>query len=141
MAKALLEQGKKKQAHDVFAKCVDVTPEMAYQLIKVSLSFARACCVVHTASDSLPPQALRDAGVEFIVAPFEADAQLAFLEKMGVIAGVITEDSDLLVFGCRTASASQLLYSRQAQADASHPHRSCTSSTLMARVWRSSKSV
>ena len=38
--------------------------------------------------------------VDYIVAPFEADAQLAFLEKGKVIDGVITEDSDLLAFGC-----------------------------------------
>ncbi len=35
-----------------------------------------------------------------MVAPYEADAQLAYLEKEGIIDAVITEDSDLLVFGC-----------------------------------------
>jgi exonuclease-1 len=34
---ALLAEGKKSQARDCFVKGVDVTPEMAYQLIKVSL--------------------------------------------------------------------------------------------------------
>lgn len=36
------------------------------------------------------------------MAPYEADAQLAYLEKNNIIDGVITEDSDLLVFGCKT---------------------------------------
>lgn len=36
-----------------------------------------------------------------MVAPYEADAQLAYLERVGLVDGVITEDSDLLVFGCR----------------------------------------
>jgi exonuclease 1 len=36
------------------------------------------------------------------VAPFEADAQLAYLERIGVVDAVMTEDSDLLVFGCKT---------------------------------------
>lgn len=36
-----------------------------------------------------------------MVAPYEADAQLAYLERMGIVNGVITEDSDLLVFGCQ----------------------------------------
>lgn len=41
-------------------------------------------------------------GVDYIVAPYEADAQLCFLEKEGYVDGIITEDSDLLVFGCKT---------------------------------------
>jgi len=36
-----------------------------------------------------------------VVAPYEADAQLAYLERMGLVDGIITEDSDLLVFGCK----------------------------------------
>jgi exonuclease 1 len=39
--------------------------------------------------------------VPYIVAPYEADAQLAYLERKGLVDGIITEDSDLLVFGCR----------------------------------------
>ncbi|KAF9541251.1 Rad2 nuclease [Mortierella hygrophila] len=75
----LYRSGKSKQAMDQFRKCVDVTPEMAFEVI----------------------QALRAAGVEFVVAPYEADAQLAYLEKHGIVDGIITEDSDLLVFGCK----------------------------------------
>ena len=37
--------------------------------------------------------------VDYIVAPYEADAQLAFLYKKALIDIVITEDSDLLLFG------------------------------------------
>lgn len=64
---------------DQFRKCVDVTPEMAFEVI----------------------QALKAAGVDFVVAPYEADAQLAYLEKHGIVDGIVTEDSDLLVFGCK----------------------------------------
>ena len=35
------------------------------------------------------------------MAPYEADAQLAYLSKEGVVDLIITEDSDLVVFGCR----------------------------------------
>lgn len=38
--------------------------------------------------------------VDVIVAPYEADAQIAFLMQMGMAHAVITEDSDLIVFGC-----------------------------------------
>ncbi|KAF9157572.1 Rad2 nuclease [Actinomortierella ambigua] len=46
-------------------------------------------------------QALEAAKVEYVVAPYEADAQLAYLEKTGKVQGIVTEDSDLLVFGCK----------------------------------------
>ena len=35
------------------------------------------------------------------MAPYEADAQLAFLAKESIVDLVITEDSDLLAFGCK----------------------------------------
>lgn len=38
----------------------------------------------------------------YIVAPYEADAQLAYLERIGLVDGILTEDSDLLVYGCQT---------------------------------------
>ena len=34
------------------------------------------------------------------MAPHEADAQLAYLNKINVAQIVITEDSDLILFGC-----------------------------------------
>ncbi|PWN33803.1 PIN domain-like protein, partial [Meira miltonrushii] len=72
--------GNQKEAREQYARCVDVTPTMAYQLIK----------------------RLRESKIQYIVAPYEADAQLAYLERRGVIDGIVTEDSDLLVFGCKT---------------------------------------
>jgi len=42
--------------------------------------------------------------VECIVAPYEADSQLAYLSMQGIVDLVITEDSDLLVFGCKKVS-------------------------------------
>jgi exonuclease-1 len=77
--KEYLRDGKRSEAFDCFQKCVDVSPQMA-------LAFIKAC---------------RSVGVECIVAPYEADAQLAFLSKSGIADVVITEDSDLLVFGCK----------------------------------------
>ncbi|KAF8155564.1 PIN domain-like protein [Crassisporium funariophilum] len=77
---ALAAQGKHSQARDCYIKCIDVTPEMAFQFIK----------------------ALRAESVAYVVAPYEADAQLAYLERIGLVDGILTEDSDLLVFGCRS---------------------------------------
>lgn len=43
----------------------------------------------------------RKLDVDCIVAPYEADAQLAFLNVSGIADYVITEDSDLTLFGCK----------------------------------------
>ena len=44
--------------------------------------------------------ALQARNIDCIVAPYEADAQLAFLAKAGYVTLVISEDSDLTLFGC-----------------------------------------
>lgn len=38
--------------------------------------------------------------IEYIVAPYEADAQLAYLNNEGLVDFVITEDTDLILYGC-----------------------------------------
>lgn len=78
-AEALMREGRQSSAFEAYAKCLDITPEIAYQLIKT----------------------LQAEGVDYVVAPYEADAQLAYLERIGEIDAIVTEDSDLLVFGCR----------------------------------------
>lgn len=49
-------------------------------------------------------QILRSEDIEFVVAPYEADAQLAYLSSLepenGGIIAVISEDSDLMAYGC-----------------------------------------
>lgn len=60
---------------------------------------------VHSALDTYPwLQALSRDGVEFIVAPYEADAQMAYMALSGDVDAVITEDSDLLAYGCPKVS-------------------------------------
>lgn len=44
--------------------------------------------------------ALKLANIDFIVAPYEADAQLAYMGRSGFVHAVISEDSDLFVYGC-----------------------------------------
>lgn len=74
-----MRQGKHKEAQTYLRRCVDITHEMALKLIK-------QC---------------RELNVDCVVAPYEADAQLAYLNKIGLADYVITEDSDLTLFGCR----------------------------------------
>ncbi|BBN12518.1 exonuclease 1 [Marchantia polymorpha subsp. ruderalis] len=86
-----LENAQRKQAdgdmlgaQELFQRSVEITPAMAHELIEV----------------------LREEGVEFVVAPYEADAQLAYLaglpKQKGGIVAVISEDSDLLAYGCKS---------------------------------------
>ncbi|CAE7034782.1 exo1 [Symbiodinium natans] len=44
--------------------------------------------------------ALRELSIDFIIAPYEADAQLAYMCRMGWIDVAVSEDSDLLAYGC-----------------------------------------
>ncbi|KAJ1614767.1 exonuclease i/din7p-like [Cryptosporidium canis] len=63
---------------NLFQKALDITPSIAQQVLEV----------------------LRDEyKVECIVAPYEADAQLSYLSRTNYVDAVITEDSDMLVFG------------------------------------------
>lgn len=64
-------------ANKKFMEAIEITAAMVYRFI----------------------QELRCLQVNFIVAPYEADAQLAFMYKQGLIDVVITEDSDLLAYG------------------------------------------
>jgi len=75
----LLKVGKVAQAHLELQKSVDVTPEMARMVI----------------------EELKASNIQYVVAPYEADSQMAYLERKGIINGVLSEDSDLLVFGVK----------------------------------------
>ncbi|XP_041987210.1 exonuclease 1 [Aricia agestis] len=77
-AAELLSLGKIDEARSFMRRSVDITHEMALALIK-------EC---------------RKRNVDCVVAPYEADAQLAYLNIKNIAHLVITEDSDLILFGC-----------------------------------------
>ena len=77
-AAELLRAGPYDQAHAAYLKAVNITPEHAFQLI----------------------EALRARNVRYVVAPYEADAQIAQLARSGIVQLVLAEDSDMLAFGC-----------------------------------------
>lgn len=61
--------------------------------------YAQSCSVTHKIRYELI-KACKQAGVAFLVAPYEADAQMARMAHTGLVDLVITEDSDTLVYGC-----------------------------------------
>eukprot|EP01041_Mallomonas_annulata_P009639 gene9639-20032_t len=73
------EAGQTELADSYFQKCIRVTSDMVQQLII----------------------AARKGNIDFLISPYESDAQLAFLSKSNLIDVVITEDSDSIVYGCR----------------------------------------
>lgn len=75
----LLSAGKDSQAYQELQKAATVTPYMAKELI----------------------EEIKRMDVKYIVAPYEADAQLVYLEQKGIIDGIISEDSDMLVYGAK----------------------------------------
>nr|CAD7589070.1 unnamed protein product [Timema genevievae] len=77
-AAELLRAGQPNEARNFLRRAIDVTHEMALALMV-------EC---------------RKKSVDCIVAPYEADAQLAFLNIKNIAQIVITEDSDLVLFGC-----------------------------------------
>jgi len=117
-ALSLYQAGRLNEARHHFPKGVDVTHQMARKLIKVRLRLS--CRRIWP----LPPplldptitrkspsplddgkihvlKALQASGVRYLIAPYEADAQLAYLSLKGLVDVVITEDSDSLTYGCR----------------------------------------
>ncbi|GAB2299048.1 hypothetical protein Dimus_033122 [Dionaea muscipula] len=70
--------GNSTAAYECYQKAVDISPAAAYDLIQV----------------------LKQEHVYYIVAPYEADAQMTFLAINKLVDAVITEDSDLIPFGC-----------------------------------------
>ena len=77
-ALALLASGNKAAAETALQSCIDVTPAMAREVM----------------------DGLEQEGFSFLVAPYEADAQLAFLAHSGAVDLIATEDSDLVAYGC-----------------------------------------
>jgi exonuclease-1 len=74
----LRDCGNMRSADDHFAQSADVSHDFVHEIVN----------------------ALRSEGFHAHVAPYEADAQLTFLARSGIADFVISEDTDLAVYGC-----------------------------------------
>ncbi|XP_012534388.2 exonuclease 1 [Monomorium pharaonis] len=78
-AMELIQMGQVAEGTNLLKRAVDITHKIALELIKQCQS----------------------ENIDCITAPYEADAQLAYLNISGIADVVITEDSDLTLFGCK----------------------------------------
>lgn len=76
---SLLNQGLQEESTKIFKRTLKIKPIMVNSLIEI----------------------LRKMNINFIVSPYEADAQLAFLYQTHQIDFAITEDADLIPFGVK----------------------------------------
>ena len=77
-ALAQMRDGNTAAAEECFQRAVNIKPCHAKQVV----------------------DALKRKGIKYVVAPYEADPQLAFLAKNGLVDVILTEDSDMLAYGC-----------------------------------------
>ena len=77
-ARSLWGQGSRVASMEFYQRAVDITPDIANGLV----------------------QELHKRSIPCVVAPYEADAQCAYLAHQGIVDVVLTEDSDLLAYGC-----------------------------------------
>ncbi|TBU11774.1 exonuclease [Hamiltosporidium tvaerminnensis] len=66
------------RAKELMKQCVNVTREMVNDVI----------------------EELIKENIEFIISPYETDAQLTYLQNIGFVDCILTEDSDFIVYGC-----------------------------------------
>ena len=78
-AEEFQKAGQFMKARDQFARSVSISAEMCKTWINVCKRYS----------------------IPYVVAPFEADSQMVYLEKKGIVDGIISEDSDLIIFGCQ----------------------------------------
>jgi exonuclease-1 len=78
-AQKLIDEGRTEEADKKLKAAISITSAHAFALIEY----------------------LNEANITYYVAPYEADAQLAYLYHQGIVDAVFTEDSDLLAYGIK----------------------------------------
>lgn len=79
MVEKMLAKNDKAEARKYMLRCLDVKFDVVRQVIDYCLREK----------------------IDYIVAPYEADAQLAFLNNNNLCDFIITEDTDLILYGCK----------------------------------------
>jgi exonuclease-1 len=79
-AKKLMSEGKHEEAKKYFSRCIFIDEKIISKTINV----------------------MNTRNIEFMVAPYEADCQIAKLKNLNLIDAAISEDSDLIAYGVNT---------------------------------------
>ena len=111
-AEQFLRQGNVVGANRKFVEAIEISADIVKQLI----------------------HHIKNLKVEYVVAPYEADAQLAYLFKQGKIDLVITEDSDLLLFGASKVFFKMNTYGKGVEIDLADLHKCDSFSYLAGRT-------
>ncbi|KAM0674977.1 Rad2 nuclease [Gurleya vavrai] len=62
--------------------------------------FMKQCIYINNVMLSDVLKMLRRENVDYIISPYESDAQLCYLQKIKYIDCILTEDSDMIAYGC-----------------------------------------
>lgn len=90
------ERGKNRQDH--LQQAIDAEASGNYELAE---HYYRQSVSITPLMIKRTIETLKVMNIPFIVSPYESDAQLTFLSLNDVVDCVVTEDSDLVVYGCR----------------------------------------
>jgi exonuclease-1 len=71
-------EGREDEANEMLMRCISISGRVKQEAIS----------------------GLSSIGVKYLIAPYEADSQLAYMSRCGEIDYVISEDSDMLLYGC-----------------------------------------
>lgn len=90
-----IKRNDKKEMYNLARQCVSISKEMMDDVFEF----------------------LDKQNIEYVQSPYETDAELFYLQKINYIDGIITEDSDLIVYGCdnilyKYDNSSALLYKK-----------------------------
>ena len=91
---------RQKERDKAFHKAISA--EQAHDSRAARRYYAQSCSVTYKIRHELIKQC-NDTRIPFLVAPYEADAQMARLAHTGIVDLIITEDSDILAYGCPRA--------------------------------------
>lgn len=117
IAERLLEEAKKLEERLQRGEKVDKSPQELRDEAQKLLR--RTKCITSKLVKDVKAKFESFEKIEIIQAPNEADAQLAFLATNGIVDFVISDDSDLIVYGCPkiifkiTSSGQCVLYEKQ----------------------------
>ena len=68
--------------------------------VESARKYYQRCLVLRQRMVDLFMDILKELEIEFVVAPYEADAQMAYMVRAGLAEFAISEDSDLVAYGC-----------------------------------------